>query len=63
MVIFYKYFKGFESLTTTLTVAFAQGKNIPRVNIPRRGPPIIPKMPSAAWKKTIGIVKVKIMVP
>ena len=30
------------------TRLFAKGKNIPSVNIPRTGPPTIPKIPNAA---------------
>lgn len=33
-----------------LTVAFAQGKNIPRQKRPSSGPPTIPKMLKAAWR-------------
>ena len=31
-----------------LTIEFAQGMNIPKVNIPKTGPPTIPNIPRAA---------------
>lgn len=38
--------QGFKFL---LTIAFAKEQRIPKVNSPKRGPPTMPKMLSAAW--------------
>ena len=40
--------KSFYVYAYKLTIEFAQGMNIPKVNIPKTGPPTIPNIPRAA---------------